>query len=48
MLAALREALSLLDEYNTIFADLSAPYTDEVFAIDLVELQKQWQESKTA
>lgn len=47
-LAALREALSLLDEYNTTFADLSAPYTEEVFAIDLAELQKQWQESKTA
>lgn len=48
MLAALREALSLLDEYNTTCAGLSTPYNGEVFTLDLPELQNQWQESKTA
>ena len=48
VLAVLRDALAVLEEYNAASAGLSAPYKDEVFALDLPELQKQWQESKTA
>lgn len=48
VLAALRDAVAMLEEYNATSAGLSAPYKDEVFALDLPELQKQWQESKTA
>ena len=48
VIATLRDALAILEEYNAASAGLSAPYKDEVFALDLPELQKQWQESKTA